>query len=65
MFAEVPVPSLKKRDSKPPKAISILTLWSGSGGFDWEGEYDFDFQYDGVIDLLKLSGILKGVKDGP
>ena len=59
------VPSLKKRESKPPKAISILTLWSGSGGFDWEGEYDFDFQYDGVIDLLKLSGILKGVKDVP
>ena len=34
-------------------------------GEEVDSAYDFDFQYDGVIDLLKLSGILKGVKDDP
>jgi len=59
------VPSLSNLHKEEPKSVSILTLWSGSSWCDYEGEWDFDFQYDGVIDLSKLSGILKGVKDDP
>lgn len=59
------VPSLSNLHEDEPKSVSIITLWSGSSWRDYEGEWDFDFQYDGVIDLSKLSGILKGVKDDP
>lgn len=42
-----------------PRTMTILTLWTGQSWQDWEGEWDFEFGYDGVIDLSKLSQILE------
>jgi hypothetical protein len=41
-----------KADNRP--VVSILTLWSGKGYMDYWGEYDFDIDYHGRIDLTDL-----------